>query len=145
MRRLRARLAASFHGLSADRAALALAVGLVLGTFPLYGCPTLLCAAASVIFGVNLPAVQVVNQLVTPLWWAMLVPFARLGVHIIPAGSWLLAPALHVVAGWLCVAPPAGIALYFAIRTLLRRFEASRRFEALRRFEDRRLISEAAG
>ena len=32
--RLRARLAASFQGLSADRAALALAAGLVLGTFP---------------------------------------------------------------------------------------------------------------
>lgn len=123
MKRLRAKLASSFDGLSAERAALALAVGLVLGTFPIYGLPTILCALASVMFGVNLAAVQVVNQLVTPLWWAMLVPFAKLGAHVAPVKHWFLAPAMHVIAGWFCVAVPAGVILYFAASAALGRFK----------------------
>lgn len=131
MTRLRARLASSFQGLSADRAALALAAGLVLGTFPIYGCPTVLCALASLIFGLNLPAVQVVNQLATPLWWALLMPFVKVGSHIVSGGHHLpgyglFAPALQAVAGWLCVAPALGVALYFAVLPLLRRFENCR-------------------
>src|ERR1700674_5443840 len=54
-----------------------LAVGLVLGTFPVYGCPTLLCVLASLVLRVNLPALQVVNQLTLPLQIAMLMPLAR--------------------------------------------------------------------
>lgn len=126
MRRILRRLAASFEGLSAESAALALAAGMVLGTFPIYGCPTILCAAASVIFGMNLPAVQVVNQLVTPLWWALLVPFMKLGSRLIPSGHALLGPALQAIAGWLCVAVPAGVILYYALLYFLRRFEGCR-------------------
>ena len=127
---IRARLAVSFEGLSAESAALALAVGVVLGTFPIYGCPTILCALASLLFGVNLPAVQLVNQLVTPLWWALLVPFVRLGARIVPVEHWLLAPALQAVAGWACVSGPLGVLVYFALLGMLRRFESGRLISA---------------
>ena len=41
------RLAASLEGLSAEQVALLLSVGLVLGVFPIMGCPTLLCLLAA--------------------------------------------------------------------------------------------------
>ena len=77
MRTISLRLAPSIRDLSAENIALILAVGLVLGTFPVYGCPTLLCVLASLVLRVNFPALQVVNQLTLPLQIAMLVPLAR--------------------------------------------------------------------
>jgi uncharacterized protein (DUF2062 family) len=129
LKKMWSRLAASLEGLSAEAVALILALGLVLGMFPIYGCPTILCALASLLLGVNFPALQVVNQLVTPLQLALLVPFARLGARIMnspgsaPPFAWSLGPlALHAVAGWLCICLPLGILLYFALGRVLPRF-----------------------
>jgi hypothetical protein len=119
-RRILTRLAASLDGLSAENAALILTVGLVLGMFPIYGIPTLLCALASFILRLNFAGVQLVNQLATPLQLAMLVPFARLGARIVNSGpttslaGGLTASAVHAVAGWLCICLPLGVVLYFA-------------------------------
>ncbi|HEY1759850.1 MAG TPA: DUF2062 domain-containing protein [Bryobacteraceae bacterium] len=128
MKRARARLAGSLEGLSPKTVALVLALGLVLGMFPIYGCPTILCALASLVLGINLPALQLVNQLVTPLQLAMLVPFARLGAHIMrspglaaPFEGGLGAVAIHAVAGWLCISLPLGILLYLALGRVLPR------------------------
>jgi uncharacterized protein (DUF2062 family) len=132
--RISRRLAASLAGSSAETIARILAVGLVLGTFPIYGCPTILCVLASLILGINLPALQLVNQLATPLQLAMLVPFVRLGARILyspslystrPAASFawgLGASALQAVAGWLCVCLPLGVLLYFTLTCVLDRF-----------------------
>ena len=68
------RLVPSFRDLSAENIALILAVGLVLGTFPVYGCATFLCVLASLVLRVNFPALQVVNQLCFPLQLALLMP-----------------------------------------------------------------------
>lgn len=85
-RRILTALAASLGGLSAEEAALILAVGLVLGMFPIYSIPTLLCALASFTLRLNFAAVQLVNQLATPLQLAILAPFARLGARIVNSG-----------------------------------------------------------
>lgn len=120
-------LATSLSGLSAESAALILALGLTLGVFPVYGMPTLLCALASLILGVNVPAIQLVNQLATPLQLAMLVPFFRLGARLVGsphAGNLfasLSASALQAVAGWLSAGVPLGVLLYFALLWILRR------------------------
>src|SRR2546426_6925400 len=67
----------SLEGASAETIALSVALGLVFGMFPVYGCPTLLCAAAAIVLRLNSPAVQLVNYLISPLQLALLVPFNR--------------------------------------------------------------------
>ena len=73
--------------------ALLVAVGLVLGTFPVYGLPTLLCAAAAVLLRLNAAGLQLVNQLSTPLQLALLLPLARIGwrISLAPHAPWPLA------------------------------------------------------
>jgi len=131
---IRSRLAASVKGLSARDAGLAIVVGVTLGLFPIYGCPTLLCALASLVLGLNLPAVQMVNQIATPLQLAMLAPFVRLGAHMVnspQSGSFaagLGVSALQAITGWVCVCLPLGILLYFTLACFPRCFESGCRW-----------------
>ena len=123
------RLAASMQGLSGDSIAILLAVGLVLGTFPVYGCPTVLCLLAALVFRLNVPALQVVNQLSTPAQLALVVPFARLGERILgsPATQSYSIPSrfceltLQAITGWLCISVPLGSLLYIVLFYALRR------------------------
>ncbi len=126
---LRQRLEAlSLKGVAPETMALSVALAVLLGVFPVYGCPTLLCAAAALLLRLNLPAMQLVNLLTAPLQLALLVPFGRLGgrlVHI-PAAAvahpsvWQIAAGLgaaliHAVAGWCSVAAPLGIVLWLTL------------------------------
>src|SRR5262245_6908218 len=116
-------------GISRDRAALILALGLALGTFPLLGGPTVLCALAAFALRLNFPALQLVNHFSTPLQIALLLPFARLGARIVVCPATSTAPAtlrlgiaaLQAVTGWFCVAAPFGVVLYFTLAYALRK------------------------
>jgi uncharacterized protein (DUF2062 family) len=55
------------QGITPRDLSLAVALGIMLGTFPVIGSTTLLCIAASVVLRLNLPAIQSVNWLVSPL------------------------------------------------------------------------------
>lgn len=128
----RERLAAfSLKGVAPETMALSIAVAVVLGVFPVYGCPTLLCAAAALLLRLNLPAMQLVNLLTSPLQLALLGPFGRLGgrlVHVPAAAvahpnlgqiaAGLGAALAHAVAGWCMVAAPLGILLGLALASL---------------------------
>ena len=102
------RFAASLQCLSGDSIAILLAVGIVLGTFPVYGCSTVLCLLAALVFRLNAPGSHLVNQVSSPLQLMLLIPFARLGERIL--GSHGTAPdgilsrfsefTLQAVAGW---------------------------------------------
>jgi uncharacterized protein (DUF2062 family) len=127
MKTLWSRIIPSMRDLSPENAALLLTVGLVLGIFPVYGFPTILCILASLVARVNFAALQTVNQLSWPVQIAMLVPFARLGSRIIApssrfattlAGRWETA-VLQAVTGWFCVCIPLGIVLYFSLVCVL--------------------------
>jgi uncharacterized protein (DUF2062 family) len=104
-------------------------VGLVLGTFPVYGCPTVLCLLAALSLRLNAPALQLVNQLFSPVQLALLIPFARLGERILgtpaAASNSILSRfgelTLQAIAGWLCISVPLGILLYFVVSRTLRR------------------------
>jgi uncharacterized protein (DUF2062 family) len=128
------RLATSLQSTSGDSLAIILAVGLVLGTFPVYGCPTVLCLLAAIALRLNAPALQLVNQLSSPLQLALLIPFARLGERIVAspatASHSILSRfsefTIHAIAGWLCISVPLGILLYFAVSQTLRRRETAR-------------------
>lgn len=129
MRAISSRWEASIEGLSAENAASILVVGLVLGTFPIFGLPTLLCGLASLILRINFPALQLVNQLCWPLQIALLIPCVRLGSRIFafphglatPVTLKLGASALQAVTGWFCICVPLGVLLYFALASALRR------------------------
>jgi hypothetical protein len=70
-------------GVSMETIILSIAVALLLGVFPMYGCPTLLCAAAAVLFRLNMPAMQAVNLISSPLQFALWMPFGRLGGRLL--------------------------------------------------------------
>lgn len=128
MKAISCRIAAAMRGLSREDIALLFALGVVLGMFPMWGIPTVLCLLASLVARVNFPALQIVNQLSWPLQIAMLVPLARLGSRIIApstdistfAGK-LATASLQAVAGWFCVCIPLGLLLYFSLLCILRR------------------------
>jgi len=126
LRAVAVRVQMSMQGMSGESIAVLLVAGLVLGTFPVYGCPTALCLLAALLFRWNAPALQLVNQLVAPLQWALIVPFAKVGERILqapaPGGtlSRLGAFLIHAVAGWLCLALPLGLLVYLAVSLGLR-------------------------
>ncbi len=114
------------EGCSHEKLALILTIGLVLGTFPIFGLPTILCIVAALSLRLNVAALQVVNQLTSPLQIALLVPLARVGLKIpvtsdATALERLGAMALQAVTGWLMVCVPVGLLVYLGLIYFLRR------------------------
>lgn len=132
------------QGISPEKIAMGLAVGTVIGIFPVIGSTTLLCTIAAVILRLNLPAVQIVNYLVYPLQIALLIPFFHFGawlfgVEALPlSGRQLIAmfendfggtivqlwdTTLRAIAAWCLICLPAVAGLYFALRPFLKRIK----------------------
>jgi uncharacterized protein (DUF2062 family) len=129
------------QGITPEQIALSLSFGIILGVFPVLGSTTLLCAAAAIIFRLNLPSIQLVNFLVYPLQILLLLPLIRVGEFLFRAAPLRLSvpqmlamahtslphavavlwrAALHGVSAWLLLAPPALCLLYFILSRLLR-------------------------
>ena len=123
------RLQASLEELSPEQVALVLSVGLVLGVFPIMGVPTILCLLAAFGFRLNVAALQVVNNISSPLQIALLVPLARAGgrlcgVSAASGSAWagrIGAAAVNAVTGWACICVPSGVLLYLVLLILMRR------------------------
>jgi uncharacterized protein (DUF2062 family) len=134
------------QGITPEKIALSLAFGIVLGVFPVLGSTTILCAAAALIFRLNLPAIQLVNYLIYPLQLFFLLPFIRLGEILFRATPLQLSLAqmlamaradlphavatlwlagVHAMSAWLLIGPPAILLLYFLLSRALRRIAAS--------------------
>lgn len=130
------------QGVSPARIALAVALGLTLGSFPVLGATTILCAAAGVALRLNQPAIQAANYAAYPLQLALYVPFFQMGAWLFgsPPVSLSLSEIqamlardlwgtlsaygvanLRAVAAWTLVAPAAAAALAFLLRPLLAR------------------------
>src|ERR1700679_4030488 len=73
------RFHAAVRELSPQQVALLVSVGLVLGVFPIVGCPTVLCLLAAFGLRLNPAALQVINNLSSPLQLALLLPLGRAG------------------------------------------------------------------
>ncbi len=129
VKRLSSRLKALAANCSGEKLALILALGLVLGTFPIFGLPTVLCALAALMLRLNVAALQVVNQLSSPLQLALLIPFERLGWRFpLPPGSPVLwkwsAIAFQAVTGWFLICVPLGVVVYLMLLHIFRRRRA---------------------
>ena len=134
------------QGITSEKIALSLAFGIVLGTFPVLGSTTVLCAVAALIFQLNLPAIQLVNYLIYPVQLFLLVPFIRMGEKLFRVAPLPLSLAqiltmvrtdlphavatlwrtqVHAISAWLLIGPVAICLLYFLLSRALRRVAAS--------------------
>jgi hypothetical protein len=134
------------QGITPEKIALSLAFGIVLGVFPVLGSTTVLCAAAALIFGLNLPAIQLVNYLIYPLQLFLLIPFIRMGEKLFRAAPLQLSLAqiinmvradlphavstlwlaeVHAMSAWLLIGLPAILLIYFLLSRALRQVAAS--------------------
>ena len=130
------------QGITPEKIALSLAIGICVGVFPVLGSTTTLCAIAAIVFRLNLPAIQLVNYLVYPLQLALLIPFIRFGEllfrtpHVslsltiifesIKRSAWQTTKAYwtvgwHAMIAWCLVGPLAIWMLYLVLTPFLRR------------------------
>jgi uncharacterized protein (DUF2062 family) len=142
-------------GITPEKIALSLAFGMVLGTFPVLGSTTILCTLAVFLFGLNFPAIQIVNYFVYPLQLALLVPLLRAGrilfrepplpfkladiLAMIRASAWgairvLWVATLHAIVAWLIVAVPMILLVNAILRPAMRRLGSG--LGALKRSRD---------
>src|SRR6516165_3140934 len=67
------------RGVTPEKIALSLTIGAVMGTFPVLGTTTTICALLAFALGLNLPAIQLANYAVYPLQLLLLLPAVRIG------------------------------------------------------------------
>jgi uncharacterized protein (DUF2062 family) len=128
------------QGVTPEKIALSLAFGLGLGIIPILGVSTILCTAVAVVWRLNLPAIQLVNYLASPIQLLLIIPFVRLGEHMVgappqpitlEAGFKLLSAGVlnaivilwdaivHAALAWIVVGPLVIHALYRVLKPLL--------------------------
>jgi uncharacterized protein (DUF2062 family) len=130
------------QGITPQKIALTVAIGVTVGLFPILGSTTLLCFLAGILLKLNQPIIQAVNYLVYPLQVTGIYFFIRIGewltrtppLQFSIAGliqQFRAAPlhffqefgmtALRGVLAWTLIAPLVAAALYFGLLPVLRR------------------------
>jgi hypothetical protein len=134
------------QGITPEKISLSIALGITLGVTPVLGSTSVLCFLAAVLLRLNLPALQLVNYLVYPLQFALLVPFIRVGewilaappvritvgeiVGLIRADVWnavatLWTATIHALVAWFMLGSLASLVIYALLTPLLRRLSQS--------------------
>jgi uncharacterized protein (DUF2062 family) len=130
------------QGMSPEKIALTVALGISIGVIPMIGSTTMLCTLAAVTLRLNLPAIMLVNGLVYPMQLTLIVPFLRAGAwlfhvegpkltvvqifNLIRANVWhatviLWVSTMHALVVWLIAASVVSSVAYLLILLLLRR------------------------
>ncbi|MBL8910290.1 MAG: DUF2062 domain-containing protein [Archangium sp.] len=130
------------QGVTPGKLALALALGLVIGSVPILFVTSLLCALVAYVFKLNQPAIQVANYVAYPLQLALFIPFFKAGAAVFGESgahfsleqiqSAFSADAsraigtyaganLRAVSVWAVIAPLAVVVIFFALKFLLSR------------------------
>jgi uncharacterized protein (DUF2062 family) len=136
------------QGLAPSQLALSLAFGLGVGIFPVLGVSTPLLTVIALGMRLNLPAIQLVNYLASPLQLLLIIPFVRVGERLVGAepqpltvgaGLEVLAKGVvqavvilwdaivHAAIGWIAIGPVLIFVLYRAFLPLLARAAARMR------------------
>lgn len=134
-------LAQLLQGLSPERLAASLSVGIACSVFPVLGATTLLAAGVAALGRLNHPVVQLANYLAYPLQLILLLPFIRLGERLfgaprLPLGATQILQAVqadpmgavrflwtstwHAVVAWALVVPLAAAVLTLLVGPVLR-------------------------
>ena len=135
------------QGVTPEKLALSLALGVVVSVMPVLGITTLFALALSAVLRLNHVAVVAANYAAYPLQIVLFIPFFKMGAWVtrgppvpfslgqvqaeMAAGIWptVLKYAeanARAVAAWLLVAPLATWLLYLALRPLLSRLPIPR-------------------
>ncbi|MGA3203203.1 MAG: DUF2062 domain-containing protein [Bryobacteraceae bacterium] len=135
------------QGMSPEKIALTVALGISLGVVPVIGSTTTLCTLAAISLRLNLPAIMLVNGVVYPLQIALLVPFLRAGAwlfrvdgpkltvtqifKLITTNLWhailtLWVATMHALVVWLILGCAVSGLVYLVVVTLLRLFWVKR-------------------
>ena len=130
------------QGITPDKLALSLALGVVLSAVPILGITALFCVAAAAALRLNQPAILAANYAATPVQVALYIPFFRAGAWLfgappvsfsleqvraeLQAGIWPTVVRywdanLRALGAWALVAPIATLALFAVLRAVLRR------------------------
>ena len=130
------------QGITAEKIALTLAIGLVLGLFPIFGTTSALCVLAALWLKLNQPMIQLVNWFAAPLQLPGIYLFVRIGERLTGsppvqfsitglAQQFRASPlqflqqfgmtGLRSVLAWLLIAPVIAAAVYVALLPPLRR------------------------
>lgn len=133
-------------GISPERIAWTIALGVVLGVFPIMGSTTLVCLLAGWLLRLNQPVLHVFKTLVYPLHLALILVFIRLGERLygVPLISFSIPQlivrfredplqfardfgmaAWHGVSAWLLIAPVAALLIKLAVMPMLTRLAGS--------------------
>jgi uncharacterized protein (DUF2062 family) len=131
------------QGISPERLALTLALGIAIGCIPMVGVTTALCMIAALALRLNFPVIQAANWASMPMQVALIVPFVRLGGRLFGFGSGReielrmllhLSPlqvfslmgglAAHALLAWLLIAIPAVVLMTAMLTVVLRRVPA---------------------
>lgn len=134
------------QGITPEKIALSIALGIALGVTPVIGSTTILCLLVAIVFDLNLPAIQLVNCIVYPLQFALLVPFIRMGawifaeqpakisvariLNLIRADVWsaigtLWTATMHALVAWLALGSLPSLVIYLFLAPALRKLSAA--------------------
>jgi uncharacterized protein (DUF2062 family) len=129
------------QGVTPRELALSVALGSTFGLVPVLGISTALCAVVALLLRLNMPAIQLVNYLLTPLQLMLIIPLLRFGEMLTGASPFpvtlgsglellsqgvvhavqvLAAAIAHATLGWLVLAPLVAIALYHGLEPVFR-------------------------
>jgi uncharacterized protein (DUF2062 family) len=135
------------QGVTPEKLALSVALGAIVSVIPVLGVSTIACALLAVWLRLNMPAIQLVNYLLTPAQLLLIIPFLRFGelisgaprypvtlesgLALLSHGIWnavriLWDAIIHATFGWLVLAPLAAATLYFVFRHVFRRLAPAR-------------------
>ncbi|MES2923250.1 MAG: DUF2062 domain-containing protein [Verrucomicrobiota bacterium] len=134
------------QGISMERISWTIALGIVLGMFPVVGTTSMLCALVAWALKLNQPVMHAFNWLVYPLHLASILLFIRLGerLHGVPPLSFSLTQmmaafradplqfgrdfglaAWHGVSAWLLIAPFAVLLIKLLLTPVVRTLAVS--------------------
>lgn len=130
------------QGVTPEKISMSIAVGAVVGVFPVLGSTVLLCTAAAYLFRLNFIALQISNYFIYPLQLVLFIPFIRLGETILGTEPYPLSMEkifsmlaedmigaikelwitnLHGIFAWFLTAPVAIYLIYVALRPMIRK------------------------
>jgi uncharacterized protein (DUF2062 family) len=133
-------------GISPERIAWAISLGVVLGVFPIMGTTTIVCFVVGWLLRLNQPVLHVFSNLVYPLHLALILIFIRLGERLVGAprmsfsipqllvrfkedplqfGRDFGMSAWHGVSAWLLIAPVAAILIKLALMPVIQQLSTS--------------------
>ncbi|KAJ3295269.1 hypothetical protein HK104_002859 [Borealophlyctis nickersoniae] len=145
-------------GTSPSKLALTISLGITLGIFPILGVTTFLCFLAAWRWSLNIPLIQAVNLIMTPVDIALSIPFMRMGEKMLGRDPLPLSPAelLHkireegfaegaalaavglgcAVFGWALVVGPLTAAIYYPLKPVLIKVMAKKESKPVDEFEE---------